>query len=535
MKKLLATLLAVLMLASILTASSMAEEAGALNLGMGMLNDTGTGFNPPINYGNCFESSLIWEPLLRYDVDTNSYIPILAESYTISEDGTKHTVVLKDAKFHDGEPITADDVIFTFNLNLLVGGSNSGPLKGLKGGEAVATGEAEAIEGIYAENEKTVVFEFDTPNFNFAPTLGSGCLGILPKHLLGDLPAAEVPTYADYWAKPIGSGPYKVDETAYPNYVTLTRFEDYHSAPAGIEKIHLTAYADNNAMMVAMMAGECDIGRQVDATAGQDAVASNPSLELTLMDSDYCRCFVFNLSDKEGAREDLKNPRIRQALNMIIDKQMVVDYIGISSSVATTPNVGSEYNTDVPRWQRDLEGGVKILQEEGFDFNTPLRLYAYYTDQQTIDIMDIVVANLAEAGITTELLIDGENIMSILYENCTFDLGYAAIGQNGVLPYQMVDPGAIYDSWFNDAFLASNEELFGSLIDQYNGTADATQRKQLLDQIQVNFMENMPIIPGWLYNTAWLINKDHVQGLKLYSADYNTYAYLNVADWKLVD
>lgn len=561
MKKYLAVLLAVLMLVSMITGCSQpapevednpepvatkapekAEEPevepvadeGALKLTWNLLNNTQSGFQPIINAGNCFETTLIWDTLLRYDAEAGEYIPVLAESYEISDDGTKHTIVLKDAKFHDGEPVTADDVLFTYNFNLLAAGADSGNLMGIKGAQDVADGKADAISGIYAVDEKTVVFEFNNPNFAFDYYLADGCFGILPEHILGQMSWSDALENEEYWANPIGAGPYKFEGAVYPNYCTLTRFDDYHSAPAGIKNIQLTYYADVNANIAALMAGDADMLYGVTPNDVDTALAANSDLESVVMPANNCRVLVINMSNKEGAREDLKNVRVRQALNMIIDKQMIADYVGITGSTATTFSAGSAFNADIPAWERDLEGGKRILEEENFDFETPLRLYGYYTDQETIDIFDIIVANLAEAGITAEYVIDGQNTWNILYENVAFDLAYAGNSGIGMNPYTFFDPGNVYDVWYTEDQLEMSEERYGSFNDQYNATNDATVRHQLLDEVQINFMEDMLMIPVWFSNTAWVINTAHVQGMEPYSYDYAVVAYLNVADWSLV-
>ena len=102
-----------------------------------------------------------------------------------------------------------------------------------------------------------------------------------------------------------------------------------------------------------------------------------------------------------------KDVNIRKAFSLLIDRQALVDYFGAYTSVATTFTNNSGYNDDIPVWERDLEKAEQLLIDAGYDFSDTVQILAYYTDQATIDVMDIVVANFAEIGISAEYTIEG--------------------------------------------------------------------------------------------------------------------------------
>ena len=506
------------------------EKPSVVNMKLVMLNSTQTALKPPTNCSH-MDNALLFETLMRFDVEKGEYINVLAESYTRSDDGMTHTVTLKDATFQDGHPITAEDVLYTYNFNVQAAQPYANRLINIKGYEDVVSGTVAEMSGITAPDDKTVVFELTAPNFEFEQVLSNSNFGILPSHLLSDKPWADVLEYEDFWKQPVGSGPYMVSEIHYPNYIVLERFENYVMGTPGIKNIVMTAYEGDSAY-AAGMAGEIDLIRQVTADAADTIVAANPSMKLEVCDAAYNKVLVMNLSN--NGRDDLKNNKIRQALNMLVDKQMLVDYCGALTSVATTHSSSAYYNTDIPVWQRDVEGAVKILKEEGFDFNTPLKLYTNGTDQQTIDVMDMLIAQLAEGGISAEYYVDDKNAGEILYTTLDFDIYYGGNNNLAAGAYNLVKTGSTYDVWYTDEMNAEKQSRYTDLINAYSGTADATEKTQLLDQLQVNSMEDMYTIPLFFTNTGWMV-ADRFQGFAPYSVDYGVYAYLNTPKWSIAD
>ncbi len=488
------------------------------------LDETNSRF-APLDVSNNFVNPLIWDTLLDFDVENQEYVMCLAEKMERSEDGTSLTFVLKDAKWHDGKPVTAKDVVMSISLIILKKGASKG--QNLKGYEAFTSGEADTLAGIVEKDEKTVVFEFDGPNYLFHEDLaGNNCV-IYPYHILGGKTLDEVEK-DDYWTKPIGTGPYMINEVNYPNYITLTRFDDYHLPKAGIKDILVNIYADTTAETAAMMAGELHFLDDMSQADADSIIGANKSAKLLSEQASYVRFLQFNLSDKGNAREDLKNAKIRQALSMIIDRQAVVDYIGVQASVATTFSV-FDYNQDIPKWQRNLEEGKKILQEEGFDFDTPLRLFTGYTDQQSTDIVDIMVASLKEAGVECKVTVDKANASDVLYEKRDFDLWYGGGGG-----YAMFGSTGVYVAFYTEALNKLNAERYGKPLENHSATPDAEGRTAIYDQLQVQMVEDCYLLPIWHRGCIWTMDESFT-GFDIVSTDFRGNAKIDTSKWALAD
>ena len=188
---------------------------------------------------------LIYSRLVTFD-DRGLPQPDLAESWGVSADGTVYNITLKaDVKWHDGQPLTSDDVLFTIEM--------------MRAGEGVVPDDLRSFW-----NDVEVVI-FDEQNFQFrlpepfAPFLDYLAFGVLPRHLLGSLTFVEM-VDAPFNLQPVGSGPYKfnglyVEDGAILG-VELVANEDYYDQPPFIEKMIFRYYADGSAAIQAYREGE---------------------------------------------------------------------------------------------------------------------------------------------------------------------------------------------------------------------------------------------------------------------------------------
>lgn len=509
------------------TEEAAVEEVKYMRTLLQQKNETVSAFNPTFKSANNNVIYLIWETLISYDVDAGEYYGVLADSWEMAPDGLSYTVKLKeDATWSDGEPVTAQDVVFTYSFALSGGGTASSKLSQLEGYQDVLDGKADTISGIVAQDEHTVVFNFTAPNYLFEETMAHLTYSILPAHLFEGMTTADA-LVADYWVAPVGSGAYKVNEAAWPDYVTLTARDDWHGGIAGIKDIMLVQ-TTKEAEVAGLMSGELHFIRGMEQAATDTAKAENPALKSEVVDAAYVRYLQFNLSDT--GREDLQNARIRQALSMIIDKQMLVDYMGVQTTVATTNNA-SDYNTDIPRWERNVEKGIEILNEEGFDFSKEIKIYTDYTDQLTVDLLDILVANFAEAGITATYTNGGDDVVTLIYETRDWDLFYGGSMGRGVGAYGIyTDNPTYYDKWYNESLLEYRHERYQVLFDQYASTPDKAGRDAIVDQVQVNAMEDMFTIPLYFRNTIWVYD-EALQGLDMWGTEFDEITRQDPTQW----
>ena len=206
---------------------------------------------PMVNPGYMINTELIFDKLINADSSLNPTEGMLAESYTVSEDDKSIEFVLRDGlKWHDGEPLTAEDVKFTLELMLRTPGTNavaSEVMKAIQGAQDFLDGKTDNLEGVVIDGNKITV-NFDTVSANALAVFSQW--PILPKHCLENA-SPETLQQDQFWQKPIGSGPFKVDEVVLNNYASLKRWDGYYKTGTGnIETIYMFASGENDSNLV---------------------------------------------------------------------------------------------------------------------------------------------------------------------------------------------------------------------------------------------------------------------------------------------
>ena len=249
--------------------------------------------DPTVNPGQYLYQELVFERLLKADGQLNPGEGQLAESYTM-EDLNLEFTLREDLFWQDGEPLTAEDVKFTFELYMKCPGANSvltGVLDALEGAEAWKNGDAEACSGITVE-ENRITFRFAEPQADVLKVFSQW--PVLPKHCLEEVKPERL-QQDDFWEAPIGSGPYRVEETVFGEYCILQRWEDYRIAGEGnVEKIYMAASGetDENLVLWAQL-DQLDYawGKSTDEAA---AIAEIEGIQARKVQIPYTRCFFIN-------------------------------------------------------------------------------------------------------------------------------------------------------------------------------------------------------------------------------------------------
>ena len=251
--------------------------------------------DPLVNPGQYLYQELVLERLLNADAQLNPTDGLLAESYNLSDDGlTLEFTLREDLFWQDGEPLTGEDVKFTFELYLHSSGGSSvltGVLDKLEGAAEFKAGEAEECAGIRVEeNRITFVFEKKAED---ALTVFSQW-PVLPKHCLEDADPAKLQQHA-FWKAPVGSGPFRVAETVMGQYCVLERWEEYRLTGEGnVQKIYMAASGESDEDLV--LRASLDLLDYAWGKSPDDAVSVEKleGLTVTRVSIPYLRCFYIN-------------------------------------------------------------------------------------------------------------------------------------------------------------------------------------------------------------------------------------------------
>jgi len=301
------------------------------------------GFDPTLGWGR-YGSPLFQSTLLRRDADL-ALVEDLATGYEVSDDGLVYTVTLRDdARFTDGEPVTAEDVAYTFTTAATQGGLTD------------VTVLADAV----AVDERTVELRLSQPQSTFVNRLVT--LGIVPAHAHGP----------DYGRRPVGSGPYRLERWDEGQQLIAVRNPDYYGEQPAFERV-VFQFAGEDGNLAAARAGEV----QVAAVPPALAVAEVPGMRLVDVASVDNRGISFPYPPAEGRTDGEGDPignavtsdlAVRRAVNVAIDRAALVDGIleGYGSP-ATGPVDGLPwYNPDAAIAYADPEGAARLLEDAGW-------------------------------------------------------------------------------------------------------------------------------------------------------------------------
>lgn len=250
---------------------------------------------PMVNPGYMINTELLFDKLINADSSLNPTEGMLAESYSVAEDDKSIEFVLRDGlKWHDDEPLTAEDVKFTLELMLKTPGTNavaSEVMKAITGSQDFLDGKTDNLEGVVIDGNKITV-NFDTISANALAVFSQW--PILPKHCLENA-SPEMLQQDQFWQKPIGSGPYKVDEVVLNNYATLKRWDGYYKTGTGnIDTVYMFASGENDGNLVKNAgAGKIDYAWS-KSTDDAKAIEAMDGMKVTAANIRYTRCFYIN-------------------------------------------------------------------------------------------------------------------------------------------------------------------------------------------------------------------------------------------------
>lgn len=467
------------------------EPPETLTLAIG--GESEDGYDPTLGWGR-YGSPLFQSTLLKLDADLN-IVNDLATGYEVSEDGLTWTVTIRDdAVFSDGEPVTAEDVAYTF--------TTASQQPGLTDVSSLA--EATALD------ETTVELVLDEPRSTFVYRLTS--LGIVPEHAHG----------AGYAQDPIGSGPFTLVQWDRGQQMIVQRNEQYYGDLPEFERV-VFLFTDEDGSLAAARTGSVQLAGVGSALATSEI----SGFTLTPVESIDNRGIAFPYVPDEGETDDDGNPigndvtsdrAIRQAINLAVDREQLVEGIlnGFGSP-ATGPVDGAPWYEPASAIEdADPEAAIAILEEAGWTdsdgdgvrerdgVSAEFRLIYPSSDSVRQGLALAVGSQVAEVGIQM-------NVEGVTWEEIETHLHSDAI----MLGWGSHDPTEMYNlhssryagvEFWNTGFYSNDvvdANLEAALLAADEDEALAYWRAAQLDEDGNGFTASADA--AW----AWLVNLDH--------------------------
>ena len=293
-------------------------------------------------------SKLLFDSLFTYD-NQNKIVGDLASSWGIDDKETIYTINLKDGVlWHDGQPFSSDDVVFTYQT--------------IQNPDAKSPFLANWA-GIKIEKIDRLTVRFTLPNA-YAPFLHSLTSGVLPYHLLKDIPVAELRSAVFNTQSPIGTGPFKwqdvvVDEKRQSDTIQLAHFENYHNGVPKLEGVTLKTYPDNNNLLDDLAS------KKIISAAGLDLANADYDQDYELTSFNLMSANMLFLKTSSQLLSDIN---VRQAIIKATNVPALLATVGYPSIPVTEPILNSQlgYNPAYQQIRFDLTAAVQQLESAGW-------------------------------------------------------------------------------------------------------------------------------------------------------------------------
>ncbi len=430
----------------------------------------------------------------------------LAESWEVSEDGTVFTFQLRDdVTWHDGEPFTAEDVVFTFERILTpdMGARLFTNFQVIEGAEEFAAGEADTVSGIEALSDYEVQFTLSEPSAIFLVDLAiTNGHTILPKHVVEEIAPADFATSEFATRRPYpGLGPYVFDNYETDQYIELSAYPDYFRGAPEIERIRILTIPDNNTRLVALENGEVDLIQNIP-TAEYNRVNGLEGIETYLQTSPSpTSLFVDSDQSKDDPKKvAMRTPEFRQALYHALDMDALIN--DVLEGLATRQNCIflQEWacSSDLVDYSYDPEAARAALEAIGWDSSWEVDWMVLAPQVEPVHA--VMQQMWADVGLNmVPRTVDGPTFVENFYANGTFDVTmvpYGAGADPNVAGNNFFVCGQLYPNGFNGTRYCNDRVT--ELVQGGKSNVAQEDRAPLYQEMTEIINEELPTMPLWV-------------------------------------
>lgn len=420
MKRLLALLLATLLVLS--SVAAFAEEEKTLHLGMNSTNNYNTyDFVYPWTDAG-LTTNLCWLTLLQADKNLVAVEGEIMKSWEVLDDGLTIVMELDDRQWSDGEPITMEDVVWSLYKWCEAPVDHwayvAAALRYIKGWNEHKEGTAETIEGI-EYTDTTLTFHLTAPYAQFVNLMAQ--FVPLPKHIYENCSFEDFKTDPIWAEMPVTSGMFMVTEHEDHSYVIYGLNPYYKGETPKITKIITDVGGDTD---VRARNGELDYfsTNQADLITMMKDIPGYSLIQIPILYFRFLACCLF---DADGnPKPYVQDVRVREAVACAINwPELIGAMYGDMAALTQTGVLSSDPNYIGDWYKYDPDYAKQLLDEAGYDYSHTMKIFYYYSDQTTIDIMDAIVYYLSQVGIEAEAVYTNNSVGDI-YEGRTGDFAY---------------------------------------------------------------------------------------------------------------
>ncbi|MEZ6071237.1 MAG: ABC transporter substrate-binding protein [Pirellulales bacterium] len=453
----------------------------------------------------------LYDTLVAYDEETIGLVPGLAREWETSDDGLRWTFHLREGvRFHDGTPLDADAVVFSFNR--LIVDDNPHAHSGIM----PYAPAYDVIEAVRAVDPLTVEFTLKNPSAVFLANLAMFSAGIVS-------PTAVEQEGADFATHPVGSGPFRFVRWTRDQELILAANEDYWDAPPGVDRLIFIPVIESAVRVAQLRRGEIHIADNLPpaevnvlADDADIAVQTTPGMNLAYLAI-------------QNERPPLDNVKLRRAIAHAIDKKALIDvaYDGSAQpAVNPLPMTMWSWDDSISDRSYDVERARELVEEaaaeSGFALPLDLSLYVMASPrpymQQPMETAVFIKEALKPIGINVRIVTNeiGQHFQRL--GRGEYDLGLAGWSTDNCDPdnflYQLLDEDNINDLGGNNNCRYRSAAVHKRLLAAQQ-ELDRDRREQLYREAQELIFADAPMVP-LVHSDVRLALRGDVKGFHLH-------------------
>lgn len=388
----------------------------------------------------------IFEGLVKPNSD-GEMIPAVAEKYELSEDGTTYTFTLRDGvKFHNGQTVTAEDVVYSINRCAAVPEGQEKPL----------VAAFSAVRSVEALDEKTVAVTIAQRDLEF----------------ISYMTAAIIPAgYADQATAPVGTGPFRfVSRTPQENFI-MERFEDYWGTPAWLDKVTYKICENADALVMNLNGSSIDLCAHLTS-----AQAAQLSSNFKVLDGTMNLVQAIYLNNQA---KPFDNQLVRQALCYAIDRQGIMDMVADGHGTAVGSSIYPAFTKYflpelVDKYPHSVEKAKELLAQAGYPNGFDMTISVPNNYQPHMDTAEVVAEQLREAGIRVTIQpVEWSTWLDTIYNGRQFQATVVGVDAANMTARAMLER---FTSDYAKNFINYSSPAYDALFQQaINATDEATQ------------------------------------------------------------
>ncbi len=447
-------------------------------------------------------------------------VPVLAESYVVSSDSKTYTFTLrKNAKFSDGTPVTADDVVFTVQK------AQDPALKSPK------YADWSGVE-VAAVDQRTVQFTLPKP---YAPFLELTTLGILPSRLWANVSDEEFP-FSTLETNPVGAGPFKIasisrDSSGLIGSVSLAANPDFVLGRPYLDAIRFTFYSRAEDLSSALASGAIESAYDVSRKGALTAP--------------YAR--VFGVFWNPSENQVYARAEVRKALSLALDRQSIINTVfsGYATAImGPVPPGGSVRQVAIPTLSNPTATAAGVLEAAGWTYDGSARVWKNTGAKQTLSSITLRTSNVPELKavasavkadweklgipVTIELYEPGDLSQNVIRPRKYEALLYGMVIDRDQDLYAFWDSQERNDPGLNIALYAN--KTIDSLLEDARGSADSSQRTTDLQKIEDLVAADYPAAFLYAPDFTYVVPGD-LRGVELPQIIVPADRFATVASW----